>query len=102
VKGAALAAAATALGFGLVVLSAAGPRDPSRAAAVFPPWWSETHILTAAASAGDIVARGGLANVVLVKGDPATLQQRLRSAGAWLLLDPLAAGICGPSRGQRP
>jgi hypothetical protein len=82
-----------------VVLSATGPRDPSRAAAVFPPWWGERRVIGAAASAGDIVARGGAVNVVLVRGDPATLQARLRTAGALFLLDPLAAGFCGPARG---
>lgn len=86
------------MGLAVVIVIGAAPRQADRAAAVFPPWWSEARVVAAAASAGDIASRGGAANIVLVRGDPATLRSRLRAAGALLLLDPQAAGFCASPR----
>lgn len=74
----------------------AQPRDPSRVAAVFPPWWSVARSVSAAGSAGTIAAVGGAPFIVIVRGDPADLTQRARSAGALLILDPDLAGVCAP------
>ena len=72
----------------------AQPRTPGRVAAVFPPWWSLTQVIGAAGSAGDIAGVGGASFIVILRGDPAHLSQRARSAGALILLDPALAGAC--------
>jgi hypothetical protein len=89
-----LSAVASLVGLAAVVLGAAAPRDPGAVAAVFPPWWSQVQALNAAATAGDIQRTGGLATIVVIHGDPKTLADRLRRAGALLLLDPVGAGLC--------
>lgn len=72
----------------------AQPRTPGRVAAVFPPWWDAARVVGAAGAAGDIAGAGGASFIVILRGDPATLNQRARTAGAWLLLDPALAGAC--------
>jgi hypothetical protein len=72
----------------------AQPRTPGRVAAVFPPWWSAAQALGAAGSAGDVAGVGAVPFIVIVRGSPADLSQRVRSAGALLLLDPALAGAC--------
>ncbi len=78
----------------------AQPRTPGRVAAVFPPWWDAARIVGAAGSAGDIAGAGGAPFVVILRGNPADLSQRARSAGALMLLDPALAGAC--ARPQEP
>ncbi|ATC34432.1 hypothetical protein CA606_01040 [Caulobacter vibrioides] len=75
----------------------AQPSTPGRVAAVFPPWWDPARVVGAAGSAGDISGAGGAAFIVILRGDPATLNQRARTAGALLLLDPALAGACAPA-----
>lgn len=77
-----------------VTLSSASPRDPGRVAAVFPPWWTPARAAGAATSAGDISGAGAVPFILILRGDPATLGARLRAAGALVLLDPDAAGVC--------
>lgn len=72
----------------------AQPRTPGRVAAVFPPWWDAARVAGAAATAGDIAGVGGAPFIVVLRGDPATLNPRARTAGALLLLDPALAGVC--------
>ena len=74
----------------------AAPRDPSRVAAIFPPWWSAAQAVSAAGSAGDIAATGSAPFIVILRGDPTDLAQRARSVGALLVLDPNLAGLCAP------
>ena len=81
---------------GATVAAGAAPRDPSRVAAVFPPWWTASQAASAAASAGQIAGAGGAPFILILRGEPASLSPRLRAAGAWLLLDPDAAGQCTP------
>ncbi len=82
---------------GATVAAGAAPRDPSRVAAVFPPWWTSARTASAAASAGQIAGAGGAPFILILRGEPDALSPRLRAAGAWLLLDPDAAGQCNPS-----
>lgn len=63
-------------------------------AAVYPPWWSDARIASAAASAGDIAAVGGLANIIVIHGEPARLAGNARRSGALLLLGGDAARLC--------
>ena len=95
-----LAATLLAILLGLVAAVSvnAEPRDPSRVAAVFPPWWDASRSLGAAGSAGSIAAVGGAPFIVILRGDPVDLAQRARSAGALLVLDPDLAGVCAPKK----
>lgn len=72
----------------------AQPRTPGRVAAVFPPWWDAARTMGAAGAAGDIAGAGGAPFIVILRGDPATLNKRARAAGALILLDPALAGAC--------
>lgn len=93
-----LVATSLAILLGLVAAVSvnAQPRDPSRVAALFPPWWSAAESVSAAGSAGQIAAVGGAPFIVILRGDPIDLAQRARSAGALLILDPDLAGVCAP------
>jgi hypothetical protein len=65
---------------------------------VFPPWWSLEDAVVSAGSAGRLVRLGALPFIiVLAEAD----RPRLRTAGAWMLLDPRALGSCAPT-GQEP
>ncbi len=88
--------AAMALGLFSAVAVNAAPVDPSRVAAVFPPWWTPSQSLAAAGGAGDIAATGIAPFIVILRGDPIDLARRARSAGALFILDPDMAGICSP------
>src|SRR5271155_3866907 len=62
-------------------------------AAVFPPWWSDVHAIASASLAGAVMRLGAAPFVVIVAaGDRVSLRRH----GAWLLLDPRAAGGCAP------
>jgi len=84
------------------VAAGAAPRDPARIAAVFPPWWTPAQAASAAASAGQIAGAGGVPFILILRGEPDALGPRLRAAGAWLLLDPDAAGVCAPLSAPEP
>jgi hypothetical protein len=62
-------------------------------AAVFPPWWRQGAALTAAASAGQVLAAGGVGFVFVVRAPLASDRANLRRAGAFLLLN--AQGLTG-------
>lgn len=70
------------------------PANPFQVAAVFPPWWSRQRMNDAVGEAGAISAYGGVGAIAVVHGGN-DLPQRLRRAGAWLILDPQAAVFCG-------
>jgi hypothetical protein len=84
------------------VAAGAAPRDPARIAAVFPPWWTPAQTASAAASAGQIAGAGGAPFILILRGEPGQLESRARAAGAWLLLDPDAAGVCAPNPAPEP
>jgi hypothetical protein len=64
-------------------------------AAVFPPWWPADRAFVAAASAGGAVVRAGAwPNILVVAAEDDDLPRRLREAGAWLLVNPIAIGGC--------
>lgn len=77
-------------------VAASRPRAPFAAAAVFPPWWSETRIAEAAGAAGQIAGRGAFANIVVLYGD-AGLVDRIHQAGALMTMDPTIPGACRTS-----
>jgi hypothetical protein len=64
-------------------------------AAIFPPWWQADRTFVAAASAGGAVVRAGAwPNILVVTAEDGDLPRRLREAGAWLLVNPIALGGC--------
>lgn len=64
-------------------------------AAVFPPWWTPAQTFGAAARAGgDVVRFGGLPGILVTAAGTPDLAGRLRSVGAWILLDAQALGGC--------
>ncbi len=85
-----------AAGLGLAGLGAAllstSPKGPA-VAAVFPPWWSPARSFAAAAEAGDVARTGAVRSVIVVRSDRAGLADRLRAAGALLILS--ASGPLG-------
>lgn len=90
-----IAAAILASLFVAAAIEAPGS-DPSRLAAIFPPWWSGQRAIAAAASAGDILGVGGARFVVILHGDPTDLAGRLRAAGALFTVSSDFAGLCSP------
>ncbi len=71
------------------------PRDPHSVAAIFPPWWDASRSLSAAGAAGSILRQGAWPWIVVVAGQSDEIAPLLHTAGALLLVDPTAAGICG-------
>jgi hypothetical protein len=67
-------------------------------AAVFPPWWRGAEVFAAAAGAGRIIGPGAVPFVVVVAPEGARTAERLRAAGAILVIDPIVAGGCTPIR----
>ena len=83
---------ATATG-GLLAALTAGPAS-GPVAAVFPPWWDGAHAIAAAATGGPVLRMGLRDFVVLVAPEEPNGRQRLRHAGAWLLIDPSSLAGC--------
>ena len=69
------------------IFVATPPPSAFAVAAVFPPWWSAASVRLALDPIDATSSTGRMPTVVTVYGGPG-LQQRLRSAGAWLILDP--------------
>jgi hypothetical protein len=84
-------AAVIALTAAPAIALAARPATPFAVAAVFPPWWSAERVRAAVEPVGEISSTGRAATVVSVLGG-ADLAERLRSAGAWLILNPELVG----------
>lgn len=73
------------------------PREPMTdgLAVVFPPWQDEAQVTQQALAAGARLLRpAGASFIAVVMPDDAGYTQRVRQAGAWLVLDPKALGIC--------
>jgi phosphoglycerol transferase MdoB-like AlkP superfamily enzyme len=64
-------------------------------AVAFPPWWSARQVLLAAASANAAIVRmTAIPSLLVVRPDDQDGLVRLRSAGAWLTMDPQAIAAC--------
>jgi len=95
------------LACGLVAVAplAFPPHPDGPVAAVFPPWWDAQRALAATVLAQAVMVRAGAwpALVVAADASPAGaagdagapgLGERLRAAGAWLILDPRSLRGC--------
>lgn len=94
------AAALLVLSAGATAAAAMAPGAAGEpVAAVFAPWTGPEHALRAVAAAdGAAVRAGAFDNVVIAVSDDPGFRDRLRAAGAWLLLDPKALAAClGPA-----
>jgi hypothetical protein len=101
--------AAVIAGFALASLYAAAriglePRDPARGVGVvFAPWTGADAALVRAVGAGGRFVRfGGLPFVVLVEPESADYLDRIKAAGALLIVDPLVITACLPSSVTMP
>ena len=64
-------------------------------AVAFPPWWSARQVFLAAASANAAIVRmTAVPALLVVRPDSNDGLTRLRSAGAWLTIDPRAIAAC--------
>jgi hypothetical protein len=95
---------AVIVGFALASFYAAAriglePRDPARGVGViFAPWTAADAALVRAVEAGGRVVRfGGLPFVVVVEPESADYIERIKAAGALLIVDPLVITACLPS-----
>ena len=86
-----LAIATLAAGGLIGALAGSVPAGP--VAAVYPPWWTGPRAIAAASHGGAILRPGAVKFVVVVMPDSQGGNDRLRRAGAWLLLNP--AGFIG-------
>lgn len=78
----------------MAMSAAAAPIGATRVAAVFPPWWNGARAMDAAATAGDIAGAGAHPSILIVSSPAPGLADRLREAGAIILLSPGLAGLC--------
>src|ERR1700704_1499060 len=64
-------------------------------AVAFPPWWDARQVFLAAASANAAIVRmTAIPAILVVRPDDHDGLARLRNAGAWLSIDPLAIAAC--------
>lgn len=89
------AAVIAAFGLAFALAAEAGPRDSQVAAGVYPPWWSQAQVLSAAARAGDIAAVGAVPFVVVVRSPRGPAADSLAVSGALFSLDAGLARLCG-------
>lgn len=69
------------------------PPQSGPVAVLFPPWWPAERSMAAAAG-GAVIRFGAFPFVVVVMPEQATSAERLRRAGAWMLLNPQSLGAC--------
>jgi hypothetical protein len=64
-------------------------------AVAFPPWWSAQQVLLAAASADAAIVRTtAVSSILVVRPNDRDGLARLRTAGAWIAIDPQAIAAC--------
>jgi hypothetical protein len=94
-----LADAAAPAGLALasaVVLLATGSRsaDAGEAAGVFPPWWSRSQVMQAAAAAGQVRDLGAAPFIVVIRDPDGQAAEKLRRAGALFSVAPAGSAVC--------
>jgi hypothetical protein len=64
-------------------------------AVAFPPWWNAQQVLLAAASADAAIVRTtAVSSILVVRPNDRDGLARLRTAGAWIAIDPQAIAAC--------
>ncbi|MFX4219952.1 MAG: hypothetical protein ACMVO3_02600 [Thalassobaculum sp.] len=93
-------APATLAGAAMLVAATVGGLAPDAdgtgpVAAVFPPWWSTRDVMAGLARTDAAILREGFSSSIILASSPTPgLADRLRAAGAILVLDPQAAAGC--------
>lgn len=91
---------ATLAGAAMLVAATVGGLAPNAdgtgpVAAVFPPWWSARDVMAGLARTDAAILREGFSSSIILASSPTPgLADRLRAAGAMLVLDPQAAAGC--------
>ena len=87
---------------GLLAAVLSLPSGVDEVAAVFPPWWSAAHAFTSASAAGVVSGSGALRSILIVHSDRPALAERLRAAGALLVLAADGPFGCSSSPSTEP
>lgn len=79
-----------------VVLLALGSRsaDAREAAGVFPPWWSRSEVMQAAAAAGEVRDLGAAPFIIVIRDPDGQAAEKLRRAGALFSVAPAGSAVC--------
>ena len=85
------------LSLGVCATETLRPADPSRIAAIFPPWWSAEESFAAAGQVGPVSGLGAFPFIVAVKADGENLAGKLRAAGALFVVDGSGIRFCSGS-----
>jgi hypothetical protein len=81
--------------FFIAALTLQARPDTEVVAVVFPPWWSASQAMMAAASANAAFVRPtAIPAILVVRPDSEAGLSRLRHAGAWFSIDPRAIAAC--------
>jgi hypothetical protein len=88
--------AVTALALVWSALASVQPTSrSSEVVAIYPPWWPEARVLSAASRSADPLNFGRWTFVVLARAPDQQAQERLASGGALLVLDGGVFKFCG-------
>lgn len=71
------------------------PGDATNVVAIFPPSWSAEKSVIAASSVGPVLGSGAFPFMVAVKGEARNYEEKLRAAGAILVVDGRRFPFCG-------
>lgn len=79
-----------------IVLLATGSRSPDarEAAGVFPPWWSRSQVMQAAAAAGQVRDLGAAPFIIVIRDPEGRAAEKLRHAGALFSVAPAGSAVC--------
>lgn len=69
--------------------------DATNVVAIFPPSWSAERSVIAASSVGPVLGSGAFPFMVAVKGEARNYEEKLRTAGAILVVDGKRFPFCG-------
>jgi hypothetical protein len=79
----------------IAALSLQAAPGSSVVAVAFPPWWGAPAAMLAAASADAAIVRlTAIPSMLIVRPSVKDGLARLRTAGAWLVMDPQALAAC--------
>lgn len=86
----------------LPLLVFAAPRSEAVAVVGGPTSTMSDMARIVARAGGDILRKGAADNVIIARSNERGFVTRLYGAGAWLVLDPIVASLCGPDTASRP
>jgi len=81
----------------VALVAVLAPRDAAgqSVAAIFPPWWDAPRVMAGLGGTDAVILREGAApSILLLSSQTPGLPERLRAAGALLIVDPTAVAGC--------